>query len=154
MTGPRRCTPQDPRKPAPEKAPAVSVLPPTDRRNWSAPPELRTVREHFNRGDFRACVEPIEALYFARRNTLHQGLLQYVVALHQLRLGLVQTPRRLLKQALELWEPYGAWQEGLDLAALRAHAGRLLERLPEGVHSAQGEEVEQWWVAPPVLEPE
>jgi hypothetical protein len=97
-------------------------------------------------------VEPIEALYFARRNTLHQGLVQYVVALHQLRLGLVQTPRRLLKQALELWEPYPDWQEGLDLSALRSHAALLLERLPQEVHSASPEEIERWWVAPPVLE--
>ena len=127
------------------------MLPPTERLTFAAPPELLEIRERFNAGDYRGCVEPIEALFFARRNTLHQGLLQYVVALHQLRLGLVKTPRRLLAQALELWSPYGEWQEGLDLAALRAHAAALRERLPAWVDRAEAEELAGWWLGPPEL---
>lgn len=129
----------------------VVDLPPTEPAGWRDPEELAQVRAAFNAGEYRACVEPIEALFFARRNTFHQGLLQYVVALLQLRLGLVRTPRSLLRQALDLWRPYPDWQEGVPLSELRAHARALLERLPEGVHSAPPNEVEGWWIAPPLL---
>jgi hypothetical protein len=138
-------------KPIPPRAPEPTVLPPTDRDRWADPPELETVRTHFNAGDYRACVEPIEALFFQRRNTFHQALLMYTVALLQLRLGLVLTPRSLLTQALELWSAYPEWQEGIALAELRAHAEALLERLPEGVHSLPPKEVESLCPAPPRL---
>jgi hypothetical protein len=138
-----------PRKPIPPLAPAPEVLPPTVREGWSDPPELQVCRERFNAGDYRGCVEPIEALFFARRNTFHQGLLQYVVALLQLRLGLVRTPRRLLRQALDLWAPYADWQEGLDIRSLRTHAEALLTSFPEGVHSLPAEEIEALWIVPP-----
>jgi len=114
-------------------------------------PELVETARRFNGGDYRGCVEPIELLFFARRNTLHQGLLQYVVALHQLRLGLVRTPRRLLRQALELWAPYGEWAEGIDMAPLRRHAELLRERLPDDVDKASPEVTAAWWIAPPPL---
>src|SRR5205807_2451267 len=115
----------------PERPADPVVLPPTNRAGFEPPPELEVIRARFNAGDYRGCVEPIEALYFARRNTFHQGLLQYVVALLQLRLGLVRTPRRLLGQALELWSPYPEWQEGLSVAPLVEHARELLCILPE-----------------------
>jgi hypothetical protein len=127
------------------------VLPPTDRKTFVAPPELVEIRQHFNAGNYRGCVEPIEVLFFARRNTFHQGLLQYVVALHQLGLGLVRTPRRLLRQALDYWQPYPEWQEGLDLAALRVHAGALLDQLPPDLDQCAPEEIGQWWTPPPTL---
>jgi hypothetical protein len=138
-------------RPIPAPAPPPIIIPPTNRSTWVEPPELLEMRRHFNAGEYRACVEPIEALYFARRNTFHQGLLHYMVALLQLRLGLMQTPRKLLGQALVLWEPYPAWQEGVDVVSLREHAVALLEALPEGVHSVPPEEVAHWWIAPPVL---
>jgi hypothetical protein len=96
-------------------------------------------------------VEPIEALFFRNRNTFHQALLMYVVALLQLRLGLVRTPRSLLTQALERWAVYPDWQEGLDLPPLRGHAERLLRELPEGVHSVSAQEVDVLWISPPAL---
>jgi len=142
---------RQPMRPIPERPPEPVVLPPTDPATFAAPLELAVIRQRFNAGDYRGCVEPIEALYFARRNTFHQGLLQYVVALLQLKLGLVRTPRRLLGQALELWKPYPAWQEGVDLALLAAHARDLLAVLPEGVHSAPLDSVAEWWVPPPIL---
>jgi hypothetical protein len=132
----------------------VIVLPPTDRKAFTAPPELLVIAQRFEAGEYRACVEPIEALFFAQRNTFHQGLLQYVVALHQLRLGLVRTPRRLLAQALEFWLPYPEWQEGIDLAALRTHAAALRERLPAEVDQAAPEAIAAWWLPPPPLCPE
>jgi hypothetical protein len=151
---PVRCRKQGPGKPAPERPPEVNVLPPTDPATFVVPPELLEVAEHFNAGDYRGCVEPIEALFFARRNTFHQGLLQYVVALHQFRLGLVSTPRRLLWQALELLAPYPEWQEGLGLRPLRAHAAALLAGLPEGIHSVEEAEIAALWIPPPELHPE
>jgi len=150
-SGPLRCVKRGPGKLAPAVAPTVEVLPPTDPLVFVEPPELREIRRRFRAGDYRGCVEPIEALFFARRNTFHQGLLQYVVALHQLRLGLVQTPRRLLAQALELWSPYREWQEGVDLVALRRHAEALLQALPANVHHAASDQVAEWWVTPPEL---
>ncbi len=151
LTGPIRCVKQGTGKPIPVHPPVVEVLPPTVRETFEAPPELLLIAERFDRGDFRNCVEPIETLFFARRNTLHQGLLQYVVALMQLRMGFVRTPRRLLRQALELWSPYPEWQEGIDLQALRTHAADLMDRLPAGLDKTTSEEVAGWWIDPPHL---
>ena len=153
LRGGERSPMERPVKPIPPLPPPPVVLPPTDPAIWTDPPELLECRAAFNRGDYRACVEPIEHLFFARRNTFHQGLLQYVVALLQLRLGLVRTPRSLLTQALTLWQPYREWQEGVELSALREHAIRLLDRLPEGLHSVSEAEVERLWIAPPQLRP-
>lgn len=147
--GPRRCIKQGPGKPIPTEPPVVEVLPPTERDTFVPPPELLEVAARFREGDYRGCVEPLEVLFFARRNTLHQGLLQYVVALLQLRRGMLRSPRRLLRQALDLWQPYPVWQEGLDLAALREHAEALLAHLPPDRVEAAPEEVENWWIAPP-----
>ncbi len=147
----RRCVKAGPGKPAPAAPPVVEVLPPTDPAAFVAPPELIEVGARFAAGEYRACVEPIEALFFARRNTLHQGLLQYVVALMQLRRGMVRSPRRLLRQVLELWAPYPAWQEGVDVDAARSHAAALLERLPEGVVEVSGAAVDALWSPPPPL---
>lgn len=151
MSGPRRILKRGAGTPVPAAPPVVEVLPPTDAASFVAPPELAEIRARFREGEYRACVEPIEALFFARRNTFHQGLLQYVVALLQLRLGLVRTPRRLLRQALGFWTPYPDWQEGLDLAALRTHAVALLELLPEDVDKTATEEAPRWWISPPDL---
>lgn len=130
VTGPIRCRKQGPGTPVPAAPPEIEVLPPTNPARFIPPPELRSIARSFAEGDYRACVAPIEVLYFARRNTFHQGLLQYVVAHLQLRLGLIRTPRKLLTQALALWEPYPDQQEGVDLGAARRHARRLLASLP------------------------
>lgn len=151
MSGPSRERKPRLRRPIPERPPDPIVLPPTDPALFVAPPELAEIARRFNAGDYRGCVEPIEALFFARRNTFHQGLLQYVIALLQLRLGLVRTPRRLLRQALALLAPYPEWQEGVDLRPLRTHMELLLRRLPEDLDRAGPEEVLAWWAPPPVL---
>jgi hypothetical protein len=113
------------------------------------PVELELVASLMADGDFRGCVEPIEQLFFARRNTLHQGLLQYCVALLQLRRGMIRSPRRLLRQALEFWHPYPEWQDGLDLAALRAHAETTLQDLPSNLDQVEPEQLSQFWRRPP-----
>ena len=151
MTGPRRCVKKGPPKPIPAAPPVVEVLPPTDRAAFVAPPELEEIAERFAAGDYRGCVDPLEVLFFARRNTLHQGLLQYVVGLLQLRNGMVRTPRRLFRQATELIAPYPEWQEGFDLRAVRGHIAALLNTLPEEVDKTSAEEAAAWWIAPPPL---
>ncbi|HEX6290003.1 MAG TPA: DUF309 domain-containing protein [Herpetosiphonaceae bacterium] len=73
---------------------------------------------HFNRGEYRACVEPLEELWFAQRDDFHKGLIRLVVGLNQIRLGLDSGPRFLLATARELLQPYQPRHHGLDLAAL------------------------------------
>lgn len=153
MTGPRRCVKKGPPRPIPAAPPVVEVLPRADSAAFIPPPELAIIGECFAAGDYRGCVEPLEVLFFARRNTLHQGVLQYVVGLLQLRGGLVRTPRRLFRQALELLAPYAERREGFDLQALRAHAEGLLSRLPEGLGQTTPEAAAAWWSAPPPLCP-
>jgi hypothetical protein len=73
---------------------------------------------HFNRGEYRACVEPLEELWFAQRDDFHKGLIRLVVGLNQIGLGLESGPRFLLSTARELLRPYHPRQHGLDLVTL------------------------------------
>jgi len=150
LTGPIRCRKRGPGKPIPDSAPRVAVLPPTDPAHFAPPPELERIRICFEAADYRACVEPIEELFFARRNTFHQGLLQYVVVHLQLPQGRLPTLRRLLTQVLELWRPYPDWQEGVDVAAARQHARRLLAAFPVDRETLSAEEIAAL-PAPPAL---
>lgn len=147
MTGPIRCRKQRPAGSVSPTPPPVVDLPPTP-ADFSAPPELLVVAARFAEGDFRGCVEPIEALFFQRRNTLHQGLLQYVVGLLQARAGRTITAKVLLDRALELWCPYPGWQDGIDLTALRRHVEVVRAHLlPEGIPDPDG----KTWRPLPVL---
>jgi hypothetical protein len=105
-----------------------------DRKRVAAiPPPFDEVVARFNAGEFRACVEPLEVLFFADRNTFYQGLLHLVVALLQLKLGMVRGPRMRLASAAELLAPYSPWHRGVDVAGLLASIQAGRERLPEGV---------------------
>ena len=73
---------------------------------------------HFNQGEYRACVEPLEELWFAQRDDFHKGLIRLVVGLNQIGLGLESGPRFLLSTARELLLPYHPCHQGLDLVAL------------------------------------
>lgn len=73
----------------------------------------------FNRGQYRACLEPLEELWFVERDDFHKALIRLVVALNQIELGLQSGPEFLLRTALALLVPYGAAHGGLDLGALR-----------------------------------
>ncbi len=79
---------------------------------------------HFNQGEYRACVEPLEELWFAQRDDFHKGLIRLVVGLNQMKLGLETGPAFLLRTARELLAPYGPRSHGLDLAALDAFIAR------------------------------
>jgi hypothetical protein len=72
----------------------------------------------FNAGSYRACVEPLEALYFDGRHPGHKGLLQLAVALLQLERGLTSGPRYLLASARRLLEGAGPGFAGLDTSLL------------------------------------
>jgi uncharacterized protein len=97
------------------------------------PPPFDEIVERFNAGEFRACVEPLEVLYFADRNTFYQGLLHLMVALLQLKRGMIRGPRMRLASAAELLTPYAPWHRGVDVAGLLAFIQACRERLPEGV---------------------
>jgi len=113
--------------------PEVIRLPRTDPDAFRPPAQLLAFIAACNAGDYRSAVEPLEELFFARRNTFHQGLLQYYVALLQLQGGRTRAGRRLLRRCLELLAPYEPWQEGLDVAAIRRHAGAWLRALADGM---------------------
>jgi predicted metal-dependent hydrolase len=84
----------------------------------SYPPPYLAFVAHFNRGEYRACVEPLEEIWFADRDDFHKGLIRLVVGLNQMRLGLDSGPRFLLSSARELLRPYHPRHQGLDLLAL------------------------------------
>lgn len=87
--------------------------------------------EHFNRGEYRACVEPLEEIWFARRDDFHKGLIRLVVGLNQIKLGLDSGPRFLLATARELMQPYHPRYGGLDLIALDAWIASQQARLDQ-----------------------
>lgn len=76
--------------------------------------------ELFNRGEYRACVEPLEELWFVQRDDFHKALIRLVVGLNQLKLGLESGPSFLFATARELLQPYGIHHQGLDLRELTA----------------------------------
>ncbi|HEY0733645.1 MAG TPA: DUF309 domain-containing protein [Herpetosiphonaceae bacterium] len=86
---------------------------------------------HFNRGEYRACVEPLEEIWFARRDDFHKGLIRLVVGLNQIKLGLDSGPRFLLATARELMQPYHPRYGGLDLVALDAWIAGQQARLDQ-----------------------
>jgi predicted metal-dependent hydrolase len=91
---------------------------------------------HFNRGEYRACVEPLEELWFAQRDDFHKGLIRLVVGLNQIRLGLDSGPRFLLATARELLQPYHPRHQGLDLPALDEWIATQQARLDQPTASA------------------
>lgn len=86
---------------------------------------------HFNRGAYRACVEPLEELWFAQRDDFHKALIRLCVGLNQIELGLDSGPRFLLGTARELLRPYQPRHNGLDLVALDAFIARQQARLDD-----------------------
>jgi uncharacterized protein len=113
-----------------------------DRKRVAAlPPPFEEVVARFNAGEFRACVEPLEALFFADRNTFYQGLLHLVVALLQLKLGMIRGPRIRLTSAASLLARYAPWHRGVDVAGLLTFIQACRERLPAGVVQVTPSEV-------------
>jgi Domain of unknown function (DUF309) len=97
----------------------------------------------FNRGEFRACVDPLEALYFGRgRSKFYQGLIQFTVALLQLRREMARSPRVLLTKAHALLAPFAPVHRGLDVIQVMAWIEGLLAMLPPGAIDLTPAEVE------------
>lgn len=95
------------------------------------PPPFLEFVELFNRGSYRACVEPLEEIWFAERDDFHKGLIRLVVGLNQIGLGLDSGPRFLLATARELLQPYHPRHNGLDLVALDAWIATQQARLDQ-----------------------
>jgi predicted metal-dependent hydrolase len=90
---------------------------------------FQTFVDHFNRGEYRACLDPLEEIWFVERDDFHKGLIRLVVGLNQIRLGLDSGPRFLLATARELLQPYHPRHNGIDLAALDAFIAQQQARL-------------------------
>lgn len=93
------------------------------------PPPYLAFIDHFNRGEYRACVDPLEELWFAQRDDFHKGLIRLCVGLLQMERGLHSGPRFLLATARDLLRPYHPRHNGLDLVALDACIARRQARL-------------------------
>ena len=94
--------------------------------------------EQFNQKQFVECVLLLEQLWFAGRSDFYKGLIRVCVALNQLRLGLLTSPRFLLTTASELLEPFEPEQHGLDVAALRRYLDVCLSLIPDDQQTGEG----------------
>jgi predicted metal-dependent hydrolase len=121
------------------------------KRTAPIPPPFDEVMERFNAGQYRACVELLEELFFADRNTFFQGLLHLVVALLQIRLGMVRGPRIRLASAAELLSPYAPWHRGVDVESLLRAIEACRRRLPEAIVQIPIEEMESLMLPMPQL---
>lgn len=104
----------------------------------AASAEWEVFLDRFNTGQYVECVLPLEHLWFAGRADFYKGLIRLCVALNQLRLGLVTSPRFLLQTAHELLGPYDPEHHGIDVQALRALIRQCLERIPADLETGQG----------------
>ena len=96
------------------------------------PDPVSEVVERFNAGDYRGCVEPLEVLWWRDRSELVRALLRVCVALHQLRRGLSQSPRIMIRGAIRTLSSEGWKGKGFDFRGLEAG----LRTLDEALHSA------------------
>ena len=94
--------------------------------------------DRFNAGRYVDCVLPLEHLWFAGRDDFYKGLIRLCVALNQIRLGLLTSPRFLLQTAHELLGPYAPQHHGVDVRALRAYIQKCLEIIPADLETGQG----------------
>ena len=94
--------------------------------------------DRFNAGRYVDCVLPLEHLWFAGRDDFYKGLIRLCVALNQIRLGLLTSPRFLLQTAHELLGPYAPRHHGVDVRALRAYIHACLAIIPADLETGQG----------------
>jgi uncharacterized protein len=102
------------------------------------PDELLRAIDQFNCGDWFECHETLEELWVGGKGELrdfYQGMLQLSVALHHWRNGNFKGAVILLRGGGNLLSRVAPVCQGVDLAALRADASRLLAEL-----SALGED--------------
>jgi hypothetical protein len=90
-------------------------------------PAAEAVRR-FNERDYRGCVEPLEVLWWRERSDFARALIRVCVAFHQMRIGLYESPLKLLRNAVAALEA-GEWRgEGIDARDLEAPLRVLIDR--------------------------
>ena len=96
------------------------------------PAELVHGLEQFNRGEFFACHETLEALWMTEAEPirrLYQGILQVGVAFHHLRRANYRGAMNLLTSGSGYLAPFAPRCLGVDVAALLVDAHRCRETL-------------------------
>lgn len=94
--------------------------------------------ERFNDGRYVEGVLALEEIWFVERDDFHKALIRVCVAVNQLRLGLLTSPRFLLTSAGELLAPFAPRHRGVDLAALLAFIEQCLALIPDGAQTGSG----------------
>ncbi len=92
----------------------------------------------FNQEEYIDAVLALETLWLADRSDFHKGLIRVCVALNQLRLGLITSPRFLLQTAHELLAAYEPVHRQIDVAALRAFVLACWQLIPPDLQTGQG----------------
>ncbi len=92
----------------------------------------------FNEERFVDGVLQLEELWFPTRNDLYRGLIRLSVALNQLRLGIVDSPRQLLASAHEMLAPFETNQHNLDIQRIREYIQVCASLIPADLHTGQG----------------
>jgi len=108
--------------------------------------ELRDFVRLFERGEFFASHEVLEARWLATRDPFERGLIIYAAAFVKRDRGNPRGTRRHLEKALRYFAPYPPSHRGIDVVGLRAHAEAGIERL-----LAQPEASPQILLTPPRL---
>ena len=101
-------------------------------RSWALIVEL------FNAGRYIECVVPLETFWFAGRDDFYKALIRVCVALNQLKLGLITSPRGLLETAHTMLAPYTPIYESIDVQALREQLAHCLAVIPPNLETGQG----------------
>lgn len=99
--------------------------------------ELDAVVVNFDAGRYRACVGPLEKLYFEGRDPGFKALIQLSVALLQLERGLTSGPAYLLSSSQRLLEETGPDFAGLDIARVKQDAAKVERWLHGGRRGAR-----------------
>lgn len=113
---------------------------PTRRCGEAPPAALVRAAEQFNAGHYWETHETLEELWRHEEDpvrSLYQGILLLAVGLHHLLRGNYHGATTKLEAGLERLEPYAPLCQGVDVARLRADAGRCLgvvrEAGPRGI---------------------
>lgn len=91
--------------------------------------ELRDFVRLFERGEFFASHEVLEARWLLTRDPFEQGLIIFASAFVHRDRGNAHGARRQLEKALRYFAPYPPIHRGIDLGRLRAHAAAGIDRL-------------------------
>jgi hypothetical protein len=100
--------------------------------SWPPSPEFLVGVRQFNEGEYFACHETLEELWFAERGAmrrLYQGVLQVGVGLYHLQRGNEKGSLILLAKGKELLCPFAPMCLGIDVERLVCDAEEVLRTL-------------------------